>query len=198
MNNKHLMHQALGDDWFLLPEVIRRHYSINCHSESCVYGDMKIQYPDFLLPLIYMIHAAGGLIKLRGKNIATKVVKSTSDDQSSLFWQRSLQSSKGLTDQFSSWMVLKKHNELVEYVGLGFGLRMCVTVENADLIYRSLGHLWSIGSITISIPDWLLLGRATIIEHKIDNQSFELDFQIHHPIWGNSYSYTGVFRYCEQ
>jgi hypothetical protein len=91
-----------------------------------------------------------------------------------------------------------QNHELIEYVQFGFGLRLKVSVENGNLVYRSNGHIWQCGSLRLTFPDWLVLGVATIIETPISDQQFELDFSIKHPIWGKSYWYSGVFHYCEE
>lgn len=91
---------------------------------------------------------------------------------------------------------LSKH-ELIETVGFGFGLRLKVEVFNGDLLYRSDGHFWQYGKIMLNIPDWLLLGSATISEHALSENEFYLDFSVQHPLWGETYSYRGRFRYTE-
>jgi len=85
---------------------------------------------------------------------------------------------------------------LIEIIGFGFGLRLQVSVENGDLIYLGKGHFWQCGSYRLNIPDWLLLGTATISEHAVSEDEFYLDFAIRHPLWGVSYYYRGNFHYC--
>lgn len=84
-------------------------------------------------------------------------------------------------------------NELIEFVGGGFGLYLKLTVENNRLVYRSNGHLWQVGKLRLPIPDVLFLGHATIIEAAVFEHSFELDFKINHPLFGETYSYGGLF-----
>ena len=84
-------------------------------------------------------------------------------------------------------------NELIEFVGGGFGLYLKLTVENNRLVYRSNGHLWQVGKLRVPIPDVLFLGHATIIEAAVFEPSFELDFKINHPLFGETYSYGGLF-----
>lgn len=77
-----------------------------------------------------------------------------------------------------------------------FALRLLLSVENGDLIYRSNGHFWQCGNWVLNIPDYLLLGTASISEHALSDEEFYLDFTIQHPWWGETYSYRGSFRYC--
>ena len=93
---------------------------------------------------------------------------------------------------------INKTNELIEFVGGGFGLYLKLTVEDNKLIYRSNGHLWRLGRLTLPIPDALFLGHATITETAISDHEFQLDFQINHPICGNTYAYGGSFQLVDQ
>ncbi len=78
MKNIPLLQQALAEDWNKLSPVIQRHYNVPTNSNTCLKGNMEIGYPNFLLPLIYLIHLCGGLVLKRGKNIQTLVEKSLS------------------------------------------------------------------------------------------------------------------------
>ncbi len=194
MNNIPLLQKTLGEDWNKLPPVIRQHYSVPKDSNTRLKGSMEIGYPNFLLPLIAMIHLCGGLVSRRGKNIETLVEKTISPQNTELCWQRTLTYTDNKKDYFYSRMVYLRDHELIETVRFGFGLRLKVSVNNGRLVYRSNGHIWQCGSLRLTFPDWLVLGEATIIEDPISDQQFKLDFSIRHPLWGNSYWYHGVFR----
>jgi hypothetical protein len=55
-------------------------------------------------------------------------------------------------------------------------------------------HLLKLGPVILPIPDSLLLGRALITEEALSDDSFRLQFEIVHPLWGRTYSYGGVFK----
>ena len=156
---------------------------------------MEIGYPNFLWPLISLIHLCGGLVSRRGKHIETLVEKTISAQNATLCWKRTLTYPDSKKDYFYSQMVYLQDHELIETVRFGFGLRLKVSVENGDLVYRSNGHIWQYGKLRLTFPDWLVLGKATIIEHPISDQQFNLDFSIHHPLWGKCYWYHGAFKY---
>lgn len=184
MNNNPLLQKALGENWNKLPPVLRRHYTVPRDSKTCLKGKMEIGYPDFLLPLISLIHLCGGLVSRRGEDIETQVEKSITTDNSELLWRRTLKYPDNKKDYFYSRMVYLKNNELIEIVKFGFGLRLKVSVENGNLVYRSNGHIWQCGSLRLTFPDWLVLGTATIIEIPVSEQQFRLEFSIKHPVLG--------------
>lgn len=189
-----LMQTILGADWDKLPPVIQHHYDLADQQNSCIEGEMRIHYPSFMLPMIWLIHLFGGLILWRGEAVQTRVQKTARG--SSLQWQRFMSYSDDKSDYFGSEMRPIAEHQLVEYTGFGFGLRLIVDVNNGDLCYRGNGHFWQCGAFVLTIPDWLLLGTATISEHALSDDEFYLDFTIKHPWWGETYSYRGKFRHC--
>lgn len=190
-----LIQQALGDDWRQLPRVIQQHYEVGEGQSTCLEGAMTIAYPNAMLPVIWLIHQLGGLVFRRGINVHTRVEKTGSTDNL-LHWRRTMTYRDGKTAHFRSQMAYVADHELIETIGYGFCLRLKIDVSNGDLIYRSKGHFWQWGRIRLTIPDWLLLGSATISEQALSDDEFYLDFTIRHPWWGETYSYRGSFRYC--
>lgn len=190
-----LMQTVLGEDWHNLPPVIQRHYQITDRQTSCIEGEMHINYPGFMFPMICLIHLLGGLVLWRGEAVHTRVQKTARG--LNLHWQRFMTYPDSKSDYFGSEMRYLAEHELIEHIGFGFGLRLIVEVKDGDLLYRSNGHFWQCGKFVLTLPDWLLLGSATISEHALSEQEFYLDFRIQHPWWGETYSYQGDFRYTE-
>ena len=86
-----------------------------------------------------------------------------------------------------------KDNEIIEYVRYNLGICMAVSERDGALCYESLGYRWDLGPLRLHIPDWLLLGKATIIERGLDERTIELSFDIHHPVFGRTFTYSGSF-----
>lgn len=197
MNNTSLMQKILGDQWQHLPAVIQRHYQLQPGqlTANVVTGIMHVNYPKFVRPMLLITRLMGGLIDLKGDNMKAGVEKwIKADKPDTLYWKRTIQANNGKSTVFASRMEYHQDNELIEFVGFGFGLFLKVTVENNLLVYRSNGHLWQIGNLRIPIPDVLFLGHATIIETAVSESQFELDFSIKHPLFGDTYCYGGVFQ----
>lgn len=191
-----LMERVLGDDWHKLPAVIQKHYQLIGEQQSCLEGTMEIAYPSYLYPLVWLIHLFGGLVLWRGQAVHAQVDKTSSPAGEVLHWRRTMTYPDGKIDYFRSRMSYSAQHELIESIGFGFGLRLNVTVSDGNLLYRSNGHFWQCGSYRLNIPDWAMLGAATISEHAVSEEAFYLDFTVRHPLWGVSYCYRGNFRYC--
>jgi hypothetical protein len=194
-SNTALMQGVLGEEWEALPLAIRSHYAISDPEESTlVTGSMTIDYPDWLRPALKLLRLGNALVDLKGGPMTVEVKKWRGEDSSVLCWHRHVQTDDGRRCVFPSRMVSRRAHELVEYVGMGFGIRLKVHVEEGRLVYRSNGHLLRLGPITLPIPDSLLLGRAVISEEALSGDAFLLRFEIVHPLWGRTYSYGGVFK----
>jgi hypothetical protein len=193
--NTSLMQRVLGEDWSVLPAVIQRHYQIAEPQQAIVVmGNMSIDYPRWITPVLKLLRLLGALVDLKGEQMAVQVKKWRQTDPSILYWQRHIQADNGKQRQFASRMVWQQDHELIELVGMGFGIRLKLSVEEDKLIYRSCGHLLKLGPLTLPIPDTLMLGHAIISEQALSEDSFLLDFQIVHPLWGKTYYYGGIFN----
>ncbi len=197
MNSIPLIQRALGEDWHTLPTVIQRHYTLMQanNTSSVVVGSMYVHYPAFARPMVAIARLMGALIDTKSNTLQASVKKWVNNDSGALFWRREIQSADTKTTVFASRMEYQHGNEVIEFVGFGFGVRLKVFAKNRQLIYQSNGHLWRCKLFSIPIPDVLFLGHATIIEKAIDDDSFELDFKIIHPLLGKTYEYGGVFHY---
>jgi hypothetical protein len=197
MNKAPLFQKVLGNEWDNLPPVIQQHYRLPSVQvlQNSVAGVMFIEYPRFVTPILKIVRFFGGLIDLKGPNMAVKVEKRVNQDMPDcLFWRREIKSPGGKIIVFASRMEYQKTNELIEYIGGGFGIHLKVNCEDGKLVYRSNGHLWQIGKFKIPIPDVLFLGHATITETAVSEDEFRLDFKISHPLFGDTYRYGGLFK----
>ncbi len=197
MNTTPLMHQVLGADWHQLPPVIQRHYQLDnkLQTESIVTGIMQIRYPLLIKPVLVIARLLGALIDLQGSNMQVSVRKWVTRDSEILHWKRTIKAPNGQSTIFASRMEYQQPNQLIEYVGCGFGIRLQLSVEDGCLVYRSVGHLCKTPWFTVPIADVLFLGHAVITETALSDTEFELDFSIRHPLWGETYRYGGVFSY---
>lgn len=192
-----LFQQVLGKDWNKLPKVIQKHYRLPSGNilQNRVSGSIVIDYPWFVLPVLKVIRLFGGLIDVKCANNTVIVDKRVDPVRPGcLFWRREITTPNGEAIVFASRMEYQKANEIIEYIGYGFGLYLKVSVEDSKLVFRSNGHLWQVGNIRIPIPDMLILGHATITETAVSDEEFELDFTIRHPLFGDTYHYGGLFH----
>ena len=190
--------KALGQQWDTLSALVKRHYDITAGKPShmVIKGVMTEVYHSpiaklFLLPG----RLFGALVPYKGKDVPTKVQNwTTADNHKAMFWHRTLDFQNKPTVIFKSRMEHIKDDEIIEYVRFGMGIRMKMSVENEALIFTSLGYVWQVGPIKLPIPTWAILGDANIIEKAISDDEFFIDFNMVHPLFGKTFSYSGVFH----
>ncbi|MEJ2609917.1 MAG: DUF4166 domain-containing protein [Candidatus Thiodiazotropha sp.] len=196
-NIQPVIKKALGKEWEALADVIKKHYDITPGNNISLTlrGGMSEVYHSNIAKL-YLLPGRlfGALVPYRGKNIPTTVKNWTKkNNDKAMFWHRTLHFPNKAPTIFQSRMEHLSGNEIIEYVRYGMGIRMALFEVNHSLVFRSVGYVWKIGGLTLSIPNWLILGDAVITEKAISKRELHLDFEIIHPLFGKTFSYTGVF-----
>jgi hypothetical protein len=192
-----VIRKALGSQWHLLHPAVRRHYDIRpdgitrLHLKGTMY---EVDHAGIIKPFMWIARLFGALVPYRGRNLPVEVVNSVQPGSGILYWQRHFHFPGKKPFRFISRMEHLRNNEIVEYVRFNLGICMAMSERDGHLCYESRGYLWHLGHFTLRIPDWLLLGYATIIEHGIDEKTIELEFSIHHPLFGRTFTYSGSFE----
>lgn len=184
-----LMQQVLDDQWTQLPPALQAHYALNDNRDI---GVLDIEYPDFMQCYLNLIFLFGALINRRGKQTPT-IVQKWMQGQTQ-HWKRTIRFGDGKEIIFQSRWEYAGPHELIEYVNAFMGLRMATYVRDNKLIYRGISLVLKLGPIKLPIPEWLVLGHTTIEEKALDNNYFEMDFKLQHPLFGMIYRYTGIFH----
>jgi hypothetical protein len=186
---KSLMQQALGSDWGKLHPALQAHYQFAPNMDV---GQLDIEYPRFMQPILHVLHGCGALINRDGKNIATRVEKHSAGERQ--YWRRSLTYADGQVIQFNSYTVSAGGNQLIEFVNPVLGLQMAVQVHDGQLHYQGVRYVMKIGALLLPIPEWLALGHTSIVEVGGDDQHFSMDFRLRHPLFGQIFRYSGVLE----
>lgn len=193
--------KALGKHWEQLDRLVQRHYDISpgTSSKMVIEGVMSEVYHSNIAKLFLLPgRLFGALVLYRGRDVPTRVVNRTrTDDRDAMYWHRTFHFSGQNPVVFGSRMVHTRGNEIIEFVRYGMGIRMSLSVQDAALVYKSLGYVWRIGALSIPIPGWALLGNAVIVEKAISDDAFEIEFVIRHPLLGKTFSYEGIFSITE-
>ncbi|MCG8425867.1 MAG: DUF4166 domain-containing protein, partial [Chromatiales bacterium] len=178
-----------------------QHYAISPGSDTqmTINGHMDEVYHSNIAKLFLLPgRLFGALVPYKGKNIATEVKNwTTTNNSSAMFWHRTLLFPGRHPVIFKSRMEHIQKNEIIEFVKYGMGIRMQMSVEEKALVFKSIGYTWKLGSLHLPIPNWMILGDATIIEKALSDEQFHIDFQIIHPLLGRTFSYGGIFEITE-
>ena len=188
------MQKALGEQWYQLPPALMAHYDENENGENLAHGLLTIEYPWFMQWPLNFFRIMGALVNKRGRALKTKVTKINKDGKQ--FWHREVDYPDRKKIIFESVFVSGHNRDFIEYINAFLGLRTVAFVKDKKLHYESKGYVLKLGKILIPVSEWLALGHASIVEWQedcCDNKTFDMDFRIKHPIFGELFCYKGRF-----
>lgn len=193
-----VIQKALGNDWEKVPEIIRQHFNLGSGGENkaTLEGVME-EIHHSLLAKLFMLPARvfGALVPYKGKYVPVTVRTSTKQNEDNImYWHRTFSFPEYGQYVFSSRMSHVKDNVIVENVKYGMGIELALHVEENILNFVTTCYQWNLGPFKAKLPCWLLLGKGVITERQIDNDSFQIDFKIRHPVFGETFRYIGIFR----
>jgi len=193
MNTESLIQQTLGVQWQQLPPALQAHYANNEAGENIAEGHLSIDYPSWMQLPLHMLRVFGALVNRRGKALPTRVSCTTHEGQQ--HWHRTITFPDGKQLQFKSRLTRHEAtSKLIEFTTPFLGMRFGLTTdENGGVRYQSDTYILKISKYLIAIPDVWLLGRATITETANEDGSFDMNFRIRHPWFGEIFTYYGRF-----
>ena len=183
------MQEVLGDQWQQLPESLKAHHQIQDNRDV---GRLSVDYPYFMKPILYLLGLVGILVARRCELIPTTGKKRIRGRNQ--IWIRLVYLSVSQPVRFRSVWVQGGEGKLIEYVTPFFGLCIAVHVKDGMLFYQGMYYVLNLGFARLPIPEWFILGHTTIVERAIDEDHFNMDFRLTHPLFGQVFRYTGIFR----
>ncbi|HEX5420591.1 MAG TPA: DUF4166 domain-containing protein [Gammaproteobacteria bacterium] len=184
-----LMKLALGEAWERLPPALQAHYQAQPNRDV---GALDIEYPRAMQLYLDVLRQLGALVNRRGSAVPTVVEKRIQGGIQ--YWKRVIRFEDGAYVRFESRWVYGGGSRLIEYVNPVIGLCMEVHVEKGRLHYEGRHFVVKLGPLRLPVPEWLVLGHTTIVETALDDGRFAMDFRLRHPVFGQVYRYSGVFR----
>lgn len=191
-----VLKQALGSEWSSLAPVIQAHYGLTPFTDEQVRlkGNMdRVFHSRVVSPLIPVAALAGAMVPYRGHNIPIEVMNYSVPGKPSYFWRRTFFFPGKKPYEFRSRMICTGSGELTEYVRFGLGLRLHVSVKNGGLVEKELGYVLRVGRWSIPMPIHVLLGKSYVEEMPISDLEYEMQWIITHPIFGETFAYSGRF-----
>lgn len=83
---------------------------------------------------------------------------------------------------------------LEEYLGYGLGIALTVTADEKGLRFLSDHYFVEAGGIRLRLPSWLAPGRLSITHRDLGDGLFAFVLSLHHRLFGEIVSQTGIFR----
>lgn len=147
-----------------------------------------------LLGHITMPLIKGALIPYSDADFPVDIEVYSKPDCRFIFKQRIYRLNQRKPIQFTSYMRESEKGEVLEYVGMGLGMKLLLYVRDGDLYFESDGYFWDVLGWRIPLPGILTPGK-TFLCHRNDNpKQFNIRIEIKHCLFGTTFRQVGVFH----
>lgn len=185
-----------GDKWELLPPVMQKHYANHPYSNDkvIVEGLMDVEYFSLFRWLRPFYRFLGTVPIECEQNVSVTVNFDSTPDTREFQFNRQFHFRQHKPYRFCSRMLQVEGNQVVEM--MRFGICWCmrydwddgrVKLQHQGYALKLLGHF-------IPLPLHWIMGRGDAEEIAVDDDQFDMQVTIVHPLFGQLYSYRGRFR----
>ncbi len=183
----------LSDQWDLLSPAVQQHYGIKDGQEITMEGELAVKHGRFIKLLMPLIRLTGALVPVEEERF--KVTVENTRMGNTFYWRRCFQKD-GKVYEFKSKMQ-QFDDEIVEFVGLGIGLKMGLRVNNGGIVYEDKGYVFKLGKLLVPIPLRLFIGKSFVEEFASNDSPHDIEmcFVVQHPWFGFGFSYMGCFNF---
>ena len=187
--------RAVGEDFHRLHVAVRKHYSEPTADLSGVMD--RVHVSAAIRPLAWLSHRLfRAPVPCGGKDVKF-TVRSRVDGSGTMHWLRIFFANASFPRNvtFASRMVFLGDHRIIETTRYGLGVESSVNVDDVGrLIYDIRRYVIRVPllGLIVRFPTWLSPfgdGRTTEIGETED--SFRVDFEMTHPIFGRTVGYTG-------
>ena len=187
---------VFGESWDMLPKILRKHYAIRPYSNDNIKleGVMNIKLSKLTKLIRPLLIFFGALVPYEGKNISTIVYAKSDPDKDSFIFERHFKISKNNIYISSSTFLKLRNNEVLEMMRFGIGWVSYYSYKNKKIILSHKGYAWRIFKFTIPIPLTFILGKGYAEEKEVDDNQFSMQMKITHPLFGEVFKYSGLFK----
>jgi hypothetical protein len=186
--------------WSRLPLPVRDRFSKRLSAGQAVtyVGEIIDSRRTWLgLLLAQFCRLIGAPLPLHDDVGVPAVVTVTEDRATSgQFWTRMYGRRRGFPQVIHSSKRFAGKTGLKEYLGRGFGIALTVSGDSDALHFHSDHYFADIGGMRLRLPYWLSPGSLTISHIDRGEGLFAFVLTLHHPLFGEIVSQTGVFREC--
>ena len=194
-DNESAIGRALGEDFRKLHPVVRRHYSAPTVDVEGVM--QRVHVKTVIRPFASLSYLLLAAPVPRGGRDVEFTVHSQVDGLGTMHWLRTFFGNANFHRDvaFVSHMAFSGDHMIIETTRFGMGVESCLSIDGlGSLIYDIQKYTIRVPFIGLSVrfPTWLTpFGGGRIVETGEDEDSFRVNFQMTHPIFGQTLGYTG-------
>jgi hypothetical protein len=194
-----LFKKILGDEWGKLHPDIQKRFGNNPELNKPLYytGHLnRLSCSTFgqILGYLTLPFLKGALLPFNDANFPVDIEVYSKPDNPSIFKQRIYHLHGRKPIQFTSYMRESSNGEVLEYAGMGLGMKLLLHVQDGNLYFISDGYFWQIFNWRIRLPDLLTPGIVYLSHCNEDAGQFKIHIEIKHSLFGTSFLQAGIFH----
>lgn len=194
-----LFKKILGPKWRLLHADIQRRFDRNPLPGQPLYytgtlTELRCSRLGQLLGYLTMPMIKGALMPYNDADFRVDIQVYSKAGDPAIYKQRIYRLNGRKPVQFTSFMRESVRGEVLEYVGMGLGMKLLLDVHDGNLHFESDGYFWEVLGVRIPLPGLLTPGKTFLCHRNNDEHQFDIRIDIVHPLFGPSFSQAGVFR----
>jgi hypothetical protein len=136
----------------------------------------------------------GALMPFNDANFPVDIQVYSKRNCASIFKQRVYRLNGRKPVQFTSFMRESSKGEVLEYVGMGLGMKLVLDVRGGNLYFESDGYFWEVFGVRIPLPGLITPGKTFLCHRNNNAAQFDIRIEIRHAWFGTTFTQAGVFR----
>jgi hypothetical protein len=194
-----LFRKILGAEWQKLHPDIQRRFNQNPAPGmplfyTGVLSELSCSRIGKLLGYVTMPMIKGALLPFNDADFPVDIQVYSKAGCRAIFKQRIYRLNGRKPVQFTSYMQESKNGEVLEYVGMGLGMKLVLHVEGGNLYFTSAGYFWQVFGWRIPLPGLLTPGKTFLCHRNDSPDQFNIRIEIRHAMFGTTFTQAGVFR----
>ncbi|MFZ6873432.1 DUF4166 domain-containing protein [Undibacterium sp. Di27W] len=194
-----LFRKILGKEWLKLHPDIQARFAKNPEPGKPLYytgllSELSCSRIGKLLGHLTKPLIAGALIPYTDHDFPVDIMVYSKSDCPSIFKQRIYRLHDRPPIQFTSYMQESEKGEVLEYVGMGLGMKLILHVHEGNLYFTSDGYFWDVLGYRIPIPGIFTPGKTYLCHRNDSPEQFNIRIEIKHALFGRTFTQVGVFK----
>lgn len=183
--------------WARLPPEVRQRFSVRpAGADQILYrGVMRRVELSFMGWLFAQVCRLFGtpLAPYRGKNIDMEIALTWNKALHGVTWHRKYLFGPRRVFTVKSTKSVQRNGEVIEHIGHGFTMRLHLSEQHGNLVFKSTCYEVALAGRTFRIPALLTPGVTTVTHEQIEGDRFRFSLAVQHPLLGQTIFQDGEF-----
>lgn len=194
-----LFRKVLGPEWGKLHPDIQRRFAKNPQpGQALLYdgrlSELRASRIGKLIGFISKPFIQGALIPYDDSGFPVDIQVYGKPGSAHIYKQRIYMLNGRKPIRFTSYMAESESGEVLEYVGLGLGMKLKLHVADGNLHFTSDGYFWDMLGWRIPLPGVLTPGKTYLRHCNEAPNRFNIRIEIRHLLFGTTFVQAGVFQ----